>query len=334
MTWANWAMQKVLVTGASGFVGGHIVHRLHELGIPVRCLVRQTSDLAFIETLHPEMALGDVTAPAGLQRALEGVDAVIHCAGVTKAASADAYYRVNEEGCRKLYAAGMEFRSELRKIVHISSLAALGPSSVDRPVTEDSPPRPVSDYGRSKLAGQKIAESHMRDLPVSVVIPPAVYGPGDRDFLTYFKLVSRGIKLFVGRDSRCISLIHAGDLAAAVSLVLLNEGATGKSFLVDDGRIHTWTDVAEAIARAMGRKAVPLHLPVFAARTLGSAGDLLAKLTGKEILLSAQKVDEMIQSAWTCSAVRIRRELGFAPRYGLDEGIRNTLAWYRKKEWL
>ena len=327
-------MNKVFVTGASGFVGGHVVRRLHELEIPVRCLVRKTSDLSFIAPLRPEIAFGDVTEPAGLQRALQGVDAVIHCAGVTKATSPDTYFRVNEAGCRNLYAACMEFKSALRKIVHISSLAALGPSSADRPATEGSPPRPVSDYGMSKLAGQKIAEAHMNDLPVSIVIPPAVYGPRDRDFLSYFKLVSLGIKPFVGREPRYLSLIHARDLAAAVSLVLLNDGARGTCFLVEDGTVHTWADVAEAIGREMGRKAVPLHLPVFAARALGSAGDLLARLTGKETLLNSQKVEEMLQAAWTCSAARIRHELGFAARYGLDEGIRNTLSWYRENRWL
>jgi nucleoside-diphosphate-sugar epimerase len=327
-------MKKVLVTGASGFVGGHIVHRLHELGISVRCLVRKTSDLAFIAPVHPEIVIGDMTAVTGLQSALQGVDAVIHCAGVTKAARTDVYFRVNEEGCRNLYAACMEFRSELRKIVHIGSLAALGPASVDRPVTEDSPPHPVSDYGRSKLAGQRIAEAHMCELPVSVVLPPAVYGPRDRDFLTYFKLVSLGITPIVGRDPRYLSLIHAGDLAAAVSHVLLNDAATGRSYLVDDGTVYTWADVADAIGRAIGKKALPVHLPVFGARLVGSAGDLLAWLTGREILLDSGKVEEMLQPAWTCSAARIRDELGYTPRYGLDEGMRNTLSWYRENRWL
>jgi nucleoside-diphosphate-sugar epimerase len=327
-------MRTVLVTGASGFVGGHIVEALRSRGISVRCLVRKTSSLDFLASLRPELVLGDVTVPATLTSALEGADAVVHSAGLTKAAFSRDYFRVNEAGCRNLYAASMNFRPRLAKIVHISSLAAFGPAAGGTPLTEDSPPHPVSDYGRSKLAGQHVAETYARDLPISIVIPPAVYGPGDRDFLAYFKLVDLGIMPFIGRAARYLSLIYVKDLAEAVVRVLLSESAAGRTYLVDDGSVQSWASMAETIGRTMGKTPHRVYIPAVVAKGAGLIGDLLSRLTGKPPLLNGSKVKELLQPTWVCSSNRIREELGFRAAYSLEEGIRETLAWYRERRWL
>jgi nucleoside-diphosphate-sugar epimerase len=327
-------MRTVLITGASGFVGSHIVEALHSRGIGVRCLVRRTSSLDFIASLQPELAFGDVTLPATLAPALEGAEAVVHCAGLTKASFSRDYFRVNEEGCRNLYAACMDIRPRLARIVHIGSLAAFGPAAEGRPITEESPPRPVSDYGRSKLAGQRIAEEYSRHLPISIVIPPAVYGPRDRDFLAYFRLANRGIMLFIGRAGRHMSLIYARDLAEAVARVLLSESTAGRTYIVDDGSVQSWMSMAETIGRAMGKTPHHVYIPAVAAKGAGVIGNLMGKLRGRPVLLNGQKVKELLQSTWVCSSDRIRRELGFRAAYPLEEGIRETLAWYREHQWL
>lgn len=327
-------MRKVLVTGASGFIGGHVVHALRSQGIAVRCLVRKTSRLAFIEALAPELAFGDVTQPETLVRAIEGVDTVVHCAGLTKAASRAEFLRINQFGSSNLYAVCKAQRHAIRKIVHLSSLAALGPSIDGKPVAEESLPRPVSDYGESKLAGQRAAESCMDALPISIVIPPAVYGPYDADFLVYFRFVARGIIPLIGRSTRYLSLIYAKDLARAVVAILVSDQTTGKSYIVDDGNIHTWTGMAKAIGEAMAKTPRALHVPVAAARGFGVLGDLYAKITGKTCLISSQKLRELLATSWTCSSRRICAELGFQPQYPLERGIKETLAWYRQNEWL
>ena len=327
-------MRKVLVTGASGFVGGHVVHALRARGIAVRCLVRRTSSLEFIKPLDPELVFGDVTDPATLLPAIAGVDAVVHCAGLTKAPSRCRYFHVNEEGCRNLFAACRTRKGQIGRIVHISSLAALGPSPDGRPVTEDASPHPVSDYGESKLAAQRIAQSHMDELPVSIVVPPAIYGPRDVDFCVYFKWVRRGLVPLIGTGSRRLSLIYVKDLAEAVAMVLGSDRASGRTYLVDDGCIQTWTSLANTIGSAMARTPRQMHLPVALAIAMGIIGDVRSRLTGKAWVVNSQKIREFLQTSWTCSSQRIRAELGFCPQYPLERGIQETFSWYRENNWL
>jgi nucleoside-diphosphate-sugar epimerase len=327
-------MRKVLVTGASGFIGGHIVQTLRSQGLPVRCLVRPTSRLDFIKPFDPELAWGDVMEPETLGPAIAGADAVVHCAGVTKARSRSEYFRINESGTRNLFAAFLKRKGEISKIVHVSSLAAFGPSADGNPVTEDTPPHPVGDYGASKLAAQRLAESHMDDLPVSIVVPPAVYGPRDPDFHVYFRFVARGFLPLLGREARHLSLIYAKDLAAAVAAVLTDERATGRAYLVEDGNVQTWTSIGQAIGSAMNRQPHSIHLPIVLVKGMAAVGDFTSKLTGKAWLLNSQKVREFTAQAWICSSRRIRDELGFCPQYPLARGIQETLAWYRENRWL
>jgi nucleoside-diphosphate-sugar epimerase len=324
-------MRKVLITGATGFVGSHVAEVLKSKGIAVRCLARKTSPLDFIGSASPEIAYGDVTLPETLRPALEGVDGIVHCAGLTRAHNAGDYFRVNQEGSRNLYLASQSFRGRILKIVHISSLAALGPSADGQPVIEESMPRPVSDYGRSKLAGQHIAESFMQDLPISILIPPAIYGPRDADFRIYFRLAAKGITLLPGKAPRYLSLVHVKDLAEAVALALTIDRSSGRTYIVEDGCIQTWTSVADAIDHTLGRTSRRIHLPLFAARTAGVLGDLFSRVSGRAVLLSSQKVGEFLQAAWICSAQRIRDELGFRPSYSLERGFSQTLAWYRQQ---
>jgi len=327
-------MKTILVTGASGFVGGHVVAALAHAGYHVRCLVRNVGRARFIKDYSPELVLGDVTAPATLEAALAGVEGIIHCAGLTRAARPEDLQSVNVAGTRQLFEACLRVNPAVHRIVHISSLAALGPAQPGQPVRESDERRPVSAYGRSKLAGQLVAESYRDRLPVSVLVPPAVYGPQDKDFLVYFRLIKRGLLPMPGDGRQTVSLIYAKDLARAALLCLESARAPGREYLVEDGRARTWTEIAAAISTILERQPRLLRLPPDALRALAGFAEFFGRCTGRTVLLSRDKLQEFVQPFWTCSGARIHEELGFQPQYTLEQGLAETYRWYQEQRWL
>lgn len=327
-------MKTVLVTGASGFVGGHVVEALARNGFRPRCLVREASRLDYIKAWSPELTIGDVTAPTTLERAVEGVDAVVHCAGVTRALSRTEFFRVNADGCGNLYRACLARNPAVSRIVHISSLAALGSSVPGSPVHEDRERCPVSHYGSSKLAGQRIAEAHMDRLPIVVLVPPAVYGPFDRAFLGLFACAKRGFSPVIGREERWLSLIYAKDLARAVLACLEHRKAVGNVYLLEDGQPHTWREVMVAIGRTVPVAQARVRIPLAVAKAAAAVIGMAASWTGRPARFDRDRLKDFLQPSWTCSSAKIRAELGFTPQYTLAQGVAEACRWYQEHGWL
>ena len=327
-------MNKILVTGATGFIGGNLVSILAQEGYKVRCLVRKNSRLDFVTPFSPEFFFGDITDVRTLPKSVEGIDAVIHCAGATRAKVAAEYYRINEDGSRNLYETCHKTNPGLGRIVHIGSLAGIGPSQDGEPVTEETLPNPISDYGKSKLAGQKIAESFMNRLPICSLMPPAVYGPMDRDFLAYFRMIKRGIMPMLGKKTRWFSLIHVKDVARAVLACLKDKRSIGRSYLLSDNETQSWESMTGTLSHVMGKKPLVIHLPERIAQGFAFGSEEFSRFIGQAPLLTRQKMNEFLQDAWVCSSNRIREELGFSSVYSLERGLQETLDWYVANQWL
>jgi nucleoside-diphosphate-sugar epimerase len=219
-------------------------------------------------------------------------------------------------------------------VVCLGSLAAFGPSIDDRPTVEEDDPHPVTNYGASKLEGHRVAEEFMRILRLTNLIPPAVYGPRDRDLLTYFKLAKSGVLPFAGSGTRRFSAVHVQDVTDAAIACLTRPEAAGRSYFLSDGEVHTWEDLADAICAAMGRRPLRVTIPSWAARAIAFGGDCVASIQRRPPLLGSQKMRELLQPAWICSSERIGRELGFKPSHTLREGILHTYRWYLAHGWL
>jgi nucleoside-diphosphate-sugar epimerase len=328
-------MPKILVTGASGFVGYHVVAALHAAGFAVRCLVRAHSRLDLIEAFGPELTQGDVTQPETLPPVVRDVDAVVHCAGLTRARRPAGFFAVNAEGTRNLCDACAGTGGRLQQLITIGSLAALGPAAdPETPVTEDDPPHPVGAYGRSKLAGQQVAASFRDRFPVTILLPPAVYGPADVDFLAYFRLIKYGVMPYIGRQARSLSLLHAEDLARAVVLCLQNPASRQRDYLLEDGARHTWEEVAATMSRVMDRNPLTIRLPEGLARVAARLGGWWGVMSGRPPVLNPERMQEFLQPHWVCQGRRIRDELGFVPQFDLAAGFRQTRDWYVRRGWL
>ena len=312
-----------------------MVAALHAAGYGVRCLVRAHSRLDLIEAFGPELARGDVTQPATLPPAVRDVDAVIHCAGLTRARRPAGFLAVNAEGTRHLCEACAGTGGRVQQVIMIGSLAALGPAAdPETPVTEDDPPHPVGPYGRSKLAAQQVAASFRDRFPVTILLPPALYGPADVDFLTYFRLIKRGVMPVIGRQARSLSLLHAEDLARAAVLCLRNPASRQRNYLLEDGARHTWDEVTATMSRVMDRNPLTIRLPAGLAWTVARLGGWWGMVSGRPPVLNPDRMREFLHPHWVCCGRRIRDELGFAPQFDLAAGLRQTRDWYTNHGWL
>lgn len=322
-------MGGLLITGATGFVGSHLIEACARYGFGVRALVRETSDAALLERHGVERVVGDMTDPASLRRAVAEADTVLHLAAATRALRPAAFHGVNAEGTARLVEA-MEAEGRPRRLVYLSSLAAVGTRG-DRPVGPDDEPRPLTAYGRSKLEGERVARASS-GLSVAVLRAPAVYGPGDRDLLTFFKLAERGVLPLVGSPERRLQFVHARDLAEGVLAAARSE-ATGV-FHIAEPRAYTWSEVLDRLAAAVGRTGVRVRIPAVLLRGAAAVSEAVARARGEPAILDRDKAREVLAPGWVCETEGARRELGYEAAIPLDEGLRETAAWYRANDWL
>lgn len=333
---------KILLTGGSGFVGPITAKTLAARGHEIRALVRRTSNRSGLEAIGTpvEFAYGDVCDAESLPAALEGVDAVVHIAAVTKGLRREDYFRVNHFGTRNLAEAART--AGVRRFVHCSTLAVVGPMPHGRPSLEDDVPAPVSWYGSSKLAGEEVLRRLSADLDLTIVRPPIVYGPRDTDFFEVFKMAARGLGLKPGLfGSKLYSMIHVEDLAEAMALALDKgqrvEGMQGAAgvYHVSDGGVYAWEELIRRAGRALGREnTVVLPLPESLSWPAGLFGEIASRITGKPQILNLDKVRESMGPGWACNVDRSVDELGFVPRFPLDEGLIDAATWYRENRWL
>jgi nucleoside-diphosphate-sugar epimerase len=325
---------KVLLTGASGFVGSHILDSLRARSIATVLLLRPSSSRRYIAAHLPEVEVrpGSISDPQSLQSAMDGITHVIHCAGATKACRRSGFYEANQAGTRNVVSALNNQQGKVQRMVHISSLAAAGPALRQTPACEGMPPCPVSEYGKSKLAGELEVSEHC--LAEYVILrPPAVYGPRDMEFFRLFKAVSRHL-LPKPSSRQNLSLVFVKDLAEAAVTCLTHPATAGKTYFVANREVVTARTMAEEIAAQMNVWTVPLPLPTAFLWPVCLAQELLSRLTGKPSVLSLQKLAELRAPGWVCDSSHLERETGYVCATTLESGIPQTLSWYRRHNWL
>jgi nucleoside-diphosphate-sugar epimerase len=307
-------MTLVAVTGVTGFVGPHLVAALARRGFRLRLLVRRWSPLPSLAGVDADLVLGDLSDEAALRRLVDGADAIVHAAGLIKARRPSDFFAVNRDGTARLSALAPDARFLL-----LSSLAAREPQ--------------LSDYAASKRAAEEVVAA--RSGPWLTVRAPAVYGPGDRETLAYFKAVARGLAPRPQVADARLSLIHVADLVEALALAL-ERPPPPATYEIDDGKEggYSYGDMADAAGRALGRKPLPLAVPRPVMAAVARANAIGHALGGSVQILTPGKVREIFHSDWTAHDRRLAAALGFAPRFDLATGFGETILWYRRHRWL
>jgi dihydroflavonol-4-reductase len=323
---------RVFVTGATGFVGTHVVAALHGRGHSVTCLIRdpQKAERVFTSPL-PACIRGDLDDPQTLRDGCADADAVVHLAGLTAARSRAELFAVNTGGTRALADAAQAADGTLQRFIYVSSLAAAGPAPNGGALTGTEEARPVSDYGRSKLGG----EEPVRRLPMAWTIlrPPAVYGPRDREFLRLFHVAGRGVTPIFGDGSERLSMVFAADLADAIVACVDGAAATG-IYYPAHREITTTRTLVAGIAAALGARSRVIAIPRAVVRPLFWLAGTAARAAGRTTLLSIDKANEILAGDWTCTPARLESATGWEARTDLAAGLRQTAEWYRAAGWL
>lgn len=321
---------RVAVTGGTGFVGGHLLEALRRRDWPVAALARSAAGRRAVEALGCRAVAGDLEDATALAALVEGAQVVFHCAGLVEALSDAAFHRVNAEGtgrvARAAAAAGVE------RLVHVSSLAVTGPAVRGRPLDERATPRPLTAYGRSKLAGEEaVRRSGAR---FTIVRPPVVYGPGDRQLLPVFRLARRGVVLALGDPTQELSLVYGPDLAEALLAVATSAACEARTYHAVHPEIVTQRLMGASIARAMGRRGLRVTVPGGVLRAAAAVAGLLARARGRPVLLSDDRAAEFLAPAWIASPEALARDAGWTAATALEPGIAATARWYRDAGWL
>jgi nucleoside-diphosphate-sugar epimerase len=345
---------KCVVTGGTGFVGRHLIEAIARRGDTPICLSRSSTakvvstaswNAKGLDVLDIEVRQADYRDVAGLKRALEGVDCLFHVAGVTKAFRGTEYEAGNHLASRNLFAAAVD-RQTPPRIVLVSSLAAAGPATSDRPRTESEAPAPVSKYGQSKLAAEMAARQYAGWASIAIARPPIVFGPGERNMFAMVQSIARtGIHFVPGWRTRHYSLVHAQDFASALlrladtevrlpaPSVSIDDWSTGVYFVADEAT-PSYQDWGRMLGRAMGREPHVLMVPPRSIYVAAAFNEVWGRIVGEPHILNFDKAREGLAGSWMCDVRRVQQDLGWRPAASLEQRLGEAIAWFRQAGWL
>ena len=324
-------MKKILITGASGFVGSFLVELALERGYEVYAGIRKTSSRKYLLDERIKFVEIDFSNEISIASSIRQYhfDFIIQNAGVTKANKEDAYYKVNAEALDNFVHVLKGEDKVPERFIYISSLAAFGPAdnSPEGIVSNVMKPNPVTIYGKSKYKGELLLKEH-QDFPYTIVRPTAVYGPRELDLLTVYKMLNSRIELLIGTVPQKLTFIYVKDLVRVI-LDLLSIESMRQEYFVTDGNTYTAEEFNNEVKTQLQKTALKLKLPVSLVRILAFFTEKISSLSGNYPALNLEKVNELECLNWECDITNLRQEINFSPEYSLEQGIKETIKWYK-----
>lgn len=326
--------EKVLITGASGFVGYHLIQEALQNNLDVYAAIRRNSKIDHLKGLDIQYIYPDFSNVAALTADLldKQFDYIIHAAGATRAVSEAEYNKINAEYAANLAEASLALGDTLKKFVLISSLAAIGPlHTLDGTITENTCPKPITAYGRSKLLAEKKLKA-ISGLNYTILRPTAVYGPRDTGIFIFFKQVSNRLEPYIGNIKQNLSFIYVTDLAKA-ALKALYCGDM-KTYNLSDGYYYDRHELGTLTKTILNVKTFKFHLWVNFVKLIAGISQKVSSFNNSAPIINLEKLDELMAVNWSCSIKLAEHDLGFNPQYPLAKGLQETLQWYKDNNWI
>ena len=335
----NLTKMKILITGASGFIGSFIVEEALRKGFETWAAVRKSSSREWLKDERINFIELNLSSKAQLVEQLKGkaFDYVVHAAGVTKCLNKADFRRINTEGTKNLVDALIETGMPLKRLVFVSSLSVFGAIKEQQPyeeIRESDVPQPNTEYGRSKLAAEQYLDSLGSRIPYIILRPTGVYGPKEKDYFIMAKSIKQHSDFAVGYRQQDITFVYVEDVVQAIFLAL-EKGENGRKYFLSDGQVYQSATFSKLIHEALGRPWwIRLTVPEWVLRIVTFCGEYTGRMTGKVTALNNDKYNILRQRNWRCDIEPARKELGYQPKVMLDEGVKRTIKWYQEHGWL
>ncbi len=323
-----------VVTGGTGFVGSHLVDLLLEKDFHVKCITRKTSNLRWLKGKNVDIYDCGLFNKDELKKVLANANYLFHVAGVVRSKNKKGFFKGNVETTKNLLEATAEINPDIEKIIIVSSLTACGPSLNGKPCTEKTTPHPITTYGKSKLAEEELAKSFFDKLPITICRAPALYGERETDIYAMFKGFQKGIMTLVGFNNKKLSLLNGRDFVNGLYLAALSNKTSGEIYFISSEKIYDWNIISNEMEKAIGKKAIRLRIPHFIIYILGAVSHFLNYFTSKPATFNLEKAKDFVQENWTCDVSKAKRDFNYKQQISLSEGIKSTVDWYRKNDWL
>ena len=350
---------RILITGASGFIGSFIVEEALNRGFETWAAVRKSSSREFLQDERIHFIELNLSSEEQLKQQLKDIqfDYVVHAAGVTKCLHKEDFFRINTEGTKNLVRALLDLQMPLKRFVYISSLSIMGAIREEQPykeIREQDKAKPNTAYGKSKLEAEQWLVSLIKELeksnrqsrlaplglrnekllPYVILRPTGVYGPRERDYFMMAKSIQSHTDFAVGFKQQDITFVYVTDVVQAVFLAM-EKGQTGRCYFLSDGEVYQSSTFSDLIRKELGNPWwIRITAPLWLLRIITFCGEYMGHITGKVTALNNDKYNIMKQRNWRCDINPARQELGYEPQVKLEEGVRRSIAWYKKNKWL
>ena len=339
-------MEKILITGATGFIGGFIVDEALNRNMEVWVAVRKSSSRQWLTDERINFIELNLSSQSDLEKQLADMsfDYIVHAAGVTKSLNVEDFYRINTEGTKNLVRALLALKMPVRKFVYVSSLSVYGPVREQQPYTEileSDTPQPNTAYGKSKLAAEEFLRTTLLEtnnaecsIPYVILRPTGVYGPRERDYFLMAKSIKNHTDFAVGYKPQDITFVYVTDVVQAIFLAIESD-ISGRSYFLSDGEVYRSSTFSDLIRKELGNPWwIRITAPLWVLRLVTFFGEHISHITGKISALNNDKYNIMKQRNWRCDITPAIEELGYRPQVKLKEGVRRAIHWYKENKWL